>query len=420
MPSEERLHVEDAFRHGEIDVVVATKAFGMGIDNPDIALIIHLEMPASIEEYVQETGRVARGAAVGSGPEFGAAVLLVTPDDCRIHRFFADNASPALAQVKDMWRGLRKGVNYIPPDRVGDHDRAHSGRGSSGLAVHYLHQSGSVERREDVIWRGRVSVLDDTRERVEVLRTEEPDLAERAAALVRMHEKSDSGTYHAEDWGRRLSRCISGIGADLLELNRRGILGFVAFGYALTLDRSADVEPDWTRIESTAIQQRSVARERSAQARRFAHDQRICRRKAIFDYLGVPAPDRCRGCDSCVDLPRPWKESELTSDSVIEAIPIRQIILRLVSDTGFRKLSETKLVRTLLGEGDGRFKLHARERTHPCFGRLEVLGRERVEELIEGLISEELISREESEYDGRTYPTLAVTDQGTTELSRMA
>ena len=53
METAERLHVEDAFRHGEIDVVVATKAFGLGVDKPDVALVIHLEMPATIEEYVQ-------------------------------------------------------------------------------------------------------------------------------------------------------------------------------------------------------------------------------------------------------------------------------------------------------------------------------------------------------------------------------
>ncbi|MCY4370760.1 MAG: RecQ family ATP-dependent DNA helicase [bacterium] len=419
LPSEERLHVEDAYRHGEIDVVVATKAFGMGIDKPDIALIIHLEMPASIEEYVQETGRVARGASVGLGPEFGTVVLLVTPGDCRIHGFFAENTTPDPARVEELWRGLQKGVNYIPPDSVGDRDGARSGRESSALAVHYLQQSGSVERREDVIWRGRVSVVDDTRERVEKLRTEDPALAYRAAELVRMHDKSDSGIYLAENWGRRLRRPISGIGADLLELNRRGILGFVAFEYALTLDRSVGMEPDWARIVTTAEQQRAAARERSAQARRFAHDQRTCRRKAILDYLGVSAPGRCRGCTSCLDLPRPWTESKLTRDSILDATPARQIVMRMVSDTGFRKLSEAKLIRALLGEGDGRFKLHARERTHPCFGRLQILGRERVEELIDGLISEGLISRAESEFDGRTYPTLAVTDLGTAELSRM-
>ncbi len=419
LPSEERLHVEDAYRHGEVDVVVATKAFGMGIDKPDIALIIHLEMPASIEEYMQETGRVARGATVGLGPECGTAVLLVTPGDCRIHRFFADSASPDLVHVKKMWSGLRMGVNYIPPDPVGDRDRANPGRESVALAVHYLQQSGSVERREDVIWRGRVSVVDDTRERIEKLSTEDPALGERAAALVRMCDESDSGTYHAEDWGKRLSRRPSGVGADLLELNRRGILGFVAFEYALTLVRAADVEPDWAVIETTAERQRSVARERSTEALRFARDQRTCRRKVILDYLGISAPDRCRGCTSCVDLPRPWAKSKLTRDSILGAIPVRQIILRMVSDTGFRKLSEVRLVRALLGDGEGRFKLHARERTHPCYGRLEILGRDRVVELIKALISEGLISREESEYDGRAYPTLTITDQGAAELSRM-
>ncbi|MFH0982364.1 MAG: ATP-dependent DNA helicase RecQ [Planctomycetota bacterium] len=60
MTDEERTRAQDAFTAGSIDVVVATVAFGMGIDRPDIRFVIHAAMPKSLEHYQQETGRAGR------------------------------------------------------------------------------------------------------------------------------------------------------------------------------------------------------------------------------------------------------------------------------------------------------------------------------------------------------------------------
>src|SRR5947209_11381834 len=56
----DRERVQDAFMSGNVRVIAATNAFGMGVDKPDVRFVVHRDIPASLESYYQESGRAGR------------------------------------------------------------------------------------------------------------------------------------------------------------------------------------------------------------------------------------------------------------------------------------------------------------------------------------------------------------------------
>ena len=317
---ESKKSVQQRFIRGELRIIVATNAFGMGIDKPDVRLVIHADIPGSLENYLQEAGRAGRDQ------RSARCVLLFTPED--VERQFGMSAHSRLTrrEIHAILKALR---NLDRKKRMGGEVISTAGE------ILVEEESGDFERdsatddtrvRTAIAWLEEAVLLSREENRVQVfpssLRVGSIEEAGKKLAKVPMVEeyrrqllslidalmeaKSDEGISTDELMG------VSGLSAEkvraaLYDLER---LGIASNDTALTAFVHVGVErPSHKRLEETAALE-----------------------SALIDELRQAAPDLDKGAASSLHLRHVAQHLKEAGHAHAERDKLQRILKSLSND----------------------------------------------------------------------------------------
>ena len=281
--------VQERFMRGRIDTIVATNAFGMGIDKPDVRLVVHYAMPGTLEAYYQEAGRAGRDGLPGH------CILIHSDGDRLTHEWFIRGTFPSRAAVARLYAGLRDGDHAVMDIPALTRRCPEIEPRDVEAGVRLLEKHGVVEKPDAHVGALWVRLL-ATPQRIR------RELAE--------HEAEDDLAVLRRAWRLARERLYDGVAFDpgtfdrtqtgaLERLKARQFVDVgVTSGFRLVKPRAP--------FSSLAIDWDALARRRRAELAKLDRMEgyaltRDCRRRFVLAYFGERSGRRnCGGCDNCL------------------------------------------------------------------------------------------------------------------------
>lgn len=333
---------QNDWQNGKTRVIVATNAFGMGIDKPDVRIVIHIECPSSLEAYFQEAGRAGRDG------KKAYSVLLYNGNDNRTLQKRIEDTFPPKEYIQTVYEhlayfyqiGVGSGYGCIfefPIDKFCNSFKHFPIRANAALNI--LQRAGYIDYEQNPDTKARIRFLLNRDElyRLDSLSDKENDIV---TALLRNYGGlfSDYGyvdeSYIAQEAGLDMNQTYM----TLVSLSKKRIVNFIPRKNTPIVSYTKD------RIDGTdVILDKSVYEDRKEQFVKhihsvinYAQNDHVCRSRQLLYYFGETKSTDCGMCDVCLS-----HTGKADHDGEKE---IRQQLMELLSDGKKHHVTEIRKI----------------------------------------------------------------------------
>lgn len=360
MSAEDRSSRQEAWKTGSLQVMVATNAFGMGIDKPDVRFVIHKDLPESPEAYYQEAGRAGR-----DGKKAFAALLYTQSDKLYALKKLEDSF-PSVQEIKVVYQKLGDfyklaygaGEGLTVDFELTEFCRQNELKPVKTLqALKFLERDEYLSLTESVFLPSRFSFI-----------ISHEDLYEyqiryaRLDTFIKTLLRSYGGAFEnfvrikESEIARRMQISYTEVIDTMKTLERDGIISYLPQTEQPQLTFLAPrLSSDILIIDRNYIAERKSITKEKLQAMIDYADKNLCRSQQLLTYFGEIHAPKCGVCDVCINEKRQNRfaniEDAITNE-IIQALSAQNLSLdELIKQVSGQEKEKLDIIRKLLDAG---------------------------------------------------------------------
>jgi ATP-dependent DNA helicase RecQ len=363
---EEKTLCQDNWKSGECRVIVSTNAFGMGIDKPDVRLVVHMDMPGSLEEYFQEAGRAGR-----DGKKAYAVSLCSGTDNAKLKKRLADEY-PAKDFICRVYEALGNyfqiavgyGLDTIHDFSLADFCAVFKFSILQAYhALKILDLSGYIEYTEEMDYSSRLLFTVMRDDLYKYLHQDK-----RTDDVIQMVLRLYTGLFTDYAYiDESLISTRTGVSRQeiyniLTGLSKRGIVSYIPKKKTpLIIYTRAREELKYLVIPRSAYEERKERfANRIKKVLEYINEEHLCRSRMLLHYFGQKDTRDCKSCDVCLkknDSGLNNAEFNAIKKALLEIVSADPCLARSLTESLPFPVEKSLTVIRFLAEHDERFVL---------------------------------------------------------------